>query len=268
MRMPECVCFNRGPSGSARCDWVVHYIRGALHVWIGLAVAVPDFAVLLPSLAVPGICCCLHVTHQKAMNCHKQTTHQPAHEEQFGRTSPSAKELKFKCTCSWFCYFSAFLGSARPSWLWLCKEENQIGHHARPRRASATAPLRTGAAICKTGSGAERSSNLIRSSNLHDHCHAVQQACYFHAAIDLTASAGSSYRVKSWLQLLILPSSTLASLNQHGYCLEDVKNQCASTVCFCCFQCRFRSAFQSTLLLPHTTRTKHSICSHDKLQVL
>ena len=30
----------------------------------------------------------------------------------------------------------------------------QIGHHARPRRASATAPLRTGADMCKTGSGA------------------------------------------------------------------------------------------------------------------
>ena len=34
------------------------------------------------------------------------------------------------------------------------KKKNQIGHHARPRRASATAPLRTGADICKTGSAA------------------------------------------------------------------------------------------------------------------
>ena len=33
-------------------------------------------------------------------------------------------------------------------------EKKQIGHHARPRRASATAPLRTGADTCKTGSGA------------------------------------------------------------------------------------------------------------------
>ena len=29
----------------------------------------------------------------------------------------------------------------------------KIGHHARPRRASASAPLRTGADMCKTGSG-------------------------------------------------------------------------------------------------------------------
>ena len=29
-----------------------------------------------------------------------------------------------------------------------------IGHHARPRRPSATAPLRTGADMCKTGAGA------------------------------------------------------------------------------------------------------------------
>ena len=33
-------------------------------------------------------------------------------------------------------------------------KKKQIGHHARPRRASATAPLRTGADTCKTGSGA------------------------------------------------------------------------------------------------------------------
>ena len=30
----------------------------------------------------------------------------------------------------------------------------KIGHHARPRRASATAPLRTGADMCRTGVGA------------------------------------------------------------------------------------------------------------------
>ena len=42
----------------------------------------------------------------------------------------------------------------------LCSElkktnkKKQIGHHARHRRASATAPLRTGADTCKTGSGA------------------------------------------------------------------------------------------------------------------
>ena len=34
------------------------------------------------------------------------------------------------------------------------KKKKQIGHHARPRRASATAPLRTGADTCRTGSGA------------------------------------------------------------------------------------------------------------------
>ena len=33
-------------------------------------------------------------------------------------------------------------------------KKSQIGHHARPRRASATAPLRTGADTCKTGAGA------------------------------------------------------------------------------------------------------------------
>ena len=38
------------------------------------------------------------------------------------------------------------------------KETDQIGHHARPRRASATAPLRTGADTCKTGSGAGKRS--------------------------------------------------------------------------------------------------------------
>ena len=34
------------------------------------------------------------------------------------------------------------------------KKKKKIGHHARPRRPSATAPLRTGADTCKTGSGA------------------------------------------------------------------------------------------------------------------
>ena len=36
--------------------------------------------------------------------------------------------------------------------------EEQGGHHARPRRASATAPLRTGADTCKTGSGSGKRS--------------------------------------------------------------------------------------------------------------
>ena len=36
----------------------------------------------------------------------------------------------------------------------IIKKKKQIGHHARPRRASATAPRRTGADICKTGSAA------------------------------------------------------------------------------------------------------------------
>ena len=37
-------------------------------------------------------------------------------------------------------------------------KKNQIGNHARPRRASATAPLHTGADTCKTGSGAGKRS--------------------------------------------------------------------------------------------------------------
>ena len=37
----------------------------------------------------------------------------------------------------------------------------QIEHHDRPRRASATAPLRTGVDTCKTGSGADRSSGAL-----------------------------------------------------------------------------------------------------------
>ena len=36
--------------------------------------------------------------------------------------------------------------------------KKQSGHHARPRRASATAPPRTGADTCKTGSGAAKRS--------------------------------------------------------------------------------------------------------------
>ena len=46
-------------------------------------------------------------------------------------------------------------GSAAASAL---KKIKQIGHHARPRRAPATAPLRTGADTCKTGSGAGKRS--------------------------------------------------------------------------------------------------------------
>ena len=34
-------------------------------------------------------------------------------------------------------------------WSSIWKENNQVGHHARPRRASATAPLHTGADMCK-----------------------------------------------------------------------------------------------------------------------
>ena len=50
-------------------------------------------------------------------------------------------------------------------------KNKQIGHHARPRRASATAPLRTGADICKTGSAAGRcagaKSNTARRRSNH-----------------------------------------------------------------------------------------------------
>ena len=37
---------------------------------------------------------------------------------------------------------------------WEKNNNKKVGHHARPRRASATAPLHTGADTCKTGSGA------------------------------------------------------------------------------------------------------------------
>ena len=54
------------------------------------------------------------------------------------------------------------------------QKQNQtkpIGHHARPRRASATAPLRTGADICKTGSAAGKcagaKSNTVRRRSNH-----------------------------------------------------------------------------------------------------
>ena len=33
------------------------------------------------------------------------------------------------------------------------KKEKKFGHHAKPKRASATAPLRTGADMCRTGVG-------------------------------------------------------------------------------------------------------------------
>ena len=37
------------------------------------------------------------------------------------------------------------------------KKKRQIGHHAKPKRASATVPLHTGADMCKTGVGARSS---------------------------------------------------------------------------------------------------------------
>ena len=42
--------------------------------------------------------------------------------------------------------------------------KKQIGHHARPRRASTTVPLRTGADTCKTGSGAGKRSGAKADS--------------------------------------------------------------------------------------------------------
>ena len=51
------------------------------------------------------------------------------------------------------------------------KQKKQIGHHTRPRRASATAPLRTGADMCKRGSGAGKcagaKSNTVRRRSNH-----------------------------------------------------------------------------------------------------
>ena len=53
----------------------------------------------------------------------------------------------------------------------LKKQTKQIGHPATPRRASATAPLRTGADTCKTGSGAgkrsEAKSDPVRRRSNH-----------------------------------------------------------------------------------------------------
>ena len=54
---------------------------------------------------------------------------------------------------------SRFLTSTSKQFLLVPGEKNkENGHHARPRRASATAPLRTGADKCKTGSGAGKRS--------------------------------------------------------------------------------------------------------------
>ena len=51
------------------------------------------------------------------------------------------------------------------------KKMKQIGYHARPRQASATAPLRTGTDTCKTGSGAGKcsgaKSNTVRRRSNH-----------------------------------------------------------------------------------------------------
>ena len=50
-------------------------------------------------------------------------------------------------------------------------KKKQIGHHARPRRVSATAPLSTGADMCKIGSGAGKcagaKSNTVRRRSNH-----------------------------------------------------------------------------------------------------
>ena len=51
------------------------------------------------------------------------------------------------------------------------RRKKQIGHHARPRRAPAPAPLRTGADMCKTRSGAGKcagaKSNTVRRRSNH-----------------------------------------------------------------------------------------------------
>ena len=47
----------------------------------------------------------------------------------------------------------------------IMKKGKRIGHHARPRRASATAPLRTGADMCKTGAGAGSSAGADTEPN-------------------------------------------------------------------------------------------------------
>ena len=61
--------------------------------------------------------------------------------------------------------------AGRPPTIGKTKTNKNIGHHARPRRASATAPLRTGADTCKTGSGAGKrsgaKSDLVRRRSNH-----------------------------------------------------------------------------------------------------
>ena len=67
--------------------------------------------------------------------------------------------------------------------LWQKTKKNKIGHHARPRRASATAPLRTGADTCKTGSdagkraGAKSDSVRRRSTNAWTEDQAGKRKC-------------------------------------------------------------------------------------------
>ena len=61
------------------------------------------------------------------------------------------------------------------------KKNKQIGHHARLRRASATAPLRTGADMFKTGSGAGKCSgakpNTVRRRSNHAWTEEQEKAC-------------------------------------------------------------------------------------------
>ena len=45
------------------------------------------------------------------------------------------------------------------------KSNEKIGHHARAKRASPTAPLRTGAGMCKTGVGAGSSAGADKEPN-------------------------------------------------------------------------------------------------------
>ena len=44
-------------------------------------------------------------------------------------------------------------------------ELSEIGHHAKPKRASATAPLRTGADTCSTGADARSSTGAYKEAD-------------------------------------------------------------------------------------------------------
>ena len=94
------------------------------------------------------ICCEMHVSHA----CHM---HEPGTDARI-RT----------CDLWW----AAHIGAAHIcNIVWCICLSNKIGHHARPRRASATAPLRTGADTNR--SSALQDAAPERAPALHAHQH-------------------------------------------------------------------------------------------------